>query len=1367
MLSQSVNPGAQGAAGYYLNPSYYPPETEESLDVIKFDGLLPVYCRAAVRQRAPRPTRMCGAAPVSWGPTGFTTGNTAHRIGLAERVRRRDAALPWGATGVVRARDRTPSPVKDNVPDNWDDEDLPPPGYRRCMGTLIKIEGRLLGGMMPAGRQAGGPIAYSPNVLPAGAPPIHARTPFVDYARPLPVPYTPIGTVYLQAGVPRSLSIWGCGKKLRTTSRYDEVIGPRDDVRKLTYVRLPRYPDESPVDTADWLEIAVPTIALDYAIRSIGNQPRDAAHFDTLVENLNQWARREHFYTYETGEYYPILLEVAYAAFWGGFMHKARADMRNYALFHDTWNWMNFVPSTSACVASFSSAIFLYYIGCYFLGVPERWGQLVYQNPYYNNAMWTPQVVNWIFFLGTWPVWTQWLIGLFAPLYRRWDYRLAYTVPPVPLVPPGPLAMPPGIVPGPPGLGPPPPGPPPGGGPPPGPGGPPPPPQLFGGPAPPQPPVGPPGPGPGGWPAMPPQPPVVPPVVWPMPPNPAPALPAVPGVSANGPPVASAALLMGWAVPGALPPVLGPGNPWAGVSSIGVPFAGPGPASASNWAAPPDPDDPRLSVVSSILDALDAIRPDPSILWPKKVPGGLMPVTRHKRRERLGTVKKLGHLKFLEEFYTDVMAGQWHITRYQHGVKRNDAITVSLTDTAAELLDRVGANPKCDTLCIGAFVLPLKSKVRSWCYSPTGLGTDLNVDLEVRPIGQLKGGMMRAPAATTPLIGAWVRPLPQSAAAAAAAQDAYECYQLDALIARQRRDAPPPKMPGRGVPAKFPEPLRDHRPPPIPALIHVREVRNEYMPFFGRLSPNYDSKSVRIVQTRRPVTLDGVTVIAPLKILPVGNSVVIKPVQDSIVPTPYYMIGPVFPGNVATVFNKNRTNELAALHNRHCSNLVDDGDGVTAEWALATQMAEPFIMPLLADVEKHRHTALADWVESQPTVKQPALYAALDAGESFLGRRDHRRSGFLKLELNIARNSDPSLGRPRLIQANKRPEWVMQLGPLMHRVSKGLATKFLDDCDSRNFRTPLGYTSGATPADIGAWYHHHLVDGWDFLEDDFSEFDSTQGRGAHECEMHFYTKLGLTATEKAALDAQTFSRGETRYCKYEVKYTRKSGDPNTAPGNVLIQFAAHVYALRTYSDPVVWRMLGLGDDNLLAVKTKDKHKLSAHILAVMTRLGLRAKLQVRQAASYCSAHFVPAIGPDGHETHLLVPDVKRIMSKCGLSVNSMKLSRTADHYASVFGGMPALDLLPLGRCFRDAYVADLNARVEGPEWMVHTKMSVGFKASPGTAQAQADWLGVQVSELLVVDEYVYSALLATRGGPALITHPVLAAMWAPVPAHAN
>jgi len=231
---------------------------------------------------------------------------------------------------------------------------------------------------------------------------------------------------------------------------------------------------------------------------------------------------------------------------------------------------------------------------------------------------------------------------------------------------------------------------------------------------------------------------------------------------------------------------------------------------------------------------------------------------------------------------------------------------------------------------------------------------------------------------------------------------------------------------------------------------------------------------------------------------------------------------------------------------------------------------------------------------------------------------------------------------PRVVHQRKAMFQYLT-GPFTYTVSKYFLKKWHSqfskhckiDC---NYNHQVVYTSSMSAEDIGQWFDITLL--WagpnpTILEDDFSRFDSTQEQDLLKWQISYINQFmennEMTPDIKTAMTLTSITKGVTRHgVLFSCPGKFKSGEGHTSVGNTITNFNVHHTAIMEVMPTMVdnYRMIGLGDDNLLIMKhskTIDVSLNTSKLSKSISKFGLKPKLKIvtKYSAEYCSGRFYP------------------------------------------------------------------------------------------------------------------------------------------------
>jgi len=275
----------------------------------------------------------------------------------------------------------------------------------------------------------------------------------------------------------------------------------------------------------------------------------------------------------------------------------------------------------------------------------------------------------------------------------------------------------------------------------------------------------------------------------------------------------------------------------------------------------------------------------------------------------------------------------------------------------------------------------------------------------------------------------------------------------------------------------------------------------------------------------------------------------------------------------------------------------------------------------------------ADWMQQASSSSLATMRSRLEADMQAFEKFD-----VSEFEFMIKADVKPTLST-KPIQSHVNPQVIVhhvkELGALYSSIFRLLVRRLLSI-----IRPNIHVNLLKDTVDIAAFVraYHPCSDDIEFLENDFSQYDKSQGVLVFDLESYVFEQLGLHE-ELLGRWMQGHIRCSARSIalgmSFSVMYQRKSGDATTAFGNVLLNVLAVAYAYR--GTQYHWGVF-MGDDSLIAVKGAVYAADAIQILAEV--FNLTAKFYVTRAP-YFASNFVIIDADDGHVA--LLPDpIKRI-----------------------------------------------------------------------------------------------------------------------------
>jgi hypothetical protein len=254
----------------------------------------------------------------------------------------------------------------------------------------------------------------------------------------------------------------------------------------------------------------------------------------------------------------------------------------------------------------------------------------------------------------------------------------------------------------------------------------------------------------------------------------------------------------------------------------------------------------------------------------------------------------------------------------------------------------------------------------------------------------------------------------------------------------------------------------------------------------------------------------------------------------------------------------------------------------------------------------------------------------------------------------------------------------------------------------------------------------------------------------------------------AALTAQRKTKGYGRAHVYKTPYTRKSGDQNTSLGNTHNQFVAHSAAvdyamvmLKGEIDVVDYKMIGLGDDNLLAVKfaeqtsDEDKKRFFEYVEKRLVAMGLKPKMSIPKTHSYCSGFFMPVLR-NGKPCSILVPSPIRKVAKMGWCADATVKFDPIMRLKGNELGNPVNAYVPVSRVFYDYYSKKAGTEKHAEKrWVTYMSTDDKIETTGDSMSWFCEAFGVTHEEVQDLENFIHSHLEKTEGGASFWTHPVM------------
>lgn len=221
------------------------------------------------------------------------------------------------------------------------------------------------------------------------------------------------------------------------------------------------------------------------------------------------------------------------------------------------------------------------------------------------------------------------------------------------------------------------------------------------------------------------------------------------------------------------------------------------------------------------------------------------------------------------------------------------------------------------------------------------------------------------------------------------------------------------------------------------------------------------------------------------------------------------------------------------------------------------------------------------------------------------------------------------------------------------------------------WRGNICYGPGLNSIDMGSWFsrlgdsshdHRHYDSRWNFYENDFSVYDSTQSDRSHKLMIMVCKHLGMRFDVLARCCKKmmsTFGSGMTRYSqRYSTPSSMvgmSSGAGDTTTQNTIVNILSHFFVCHLqfgwnwveFSSIV--RMIAMGDDNVLALPKHIELDLQRAV-ADFASLGFVAKLKKVSFLNtrFCGSRPTPA-KVDGVDTLIMCQMLGRLGPKLAVS----------------------------------------------------------------------------------------------------------------------
>lgn len=265
------------------------------------------------------------------------------------------------------------------------------------------------------------------------------------------------------------------------------------------------------------------------------------------------------------------------------------------------------------------------------------------------------------------------------------------------------------------------------------------------------------------------------------------------------------------------------------------------------------------------------------------------------------------------------------------------------------------------------------------------------------------------------------------------------------------------------------------------------------------------------------------------------------------------------------------------------------------------------------------------------------------------------REGFVKVENNIyASPLGNKQKAARLIQGAKS-QFICLVGPFIAALQDEIKLQW-------NSSSPFYYTCGADLSQVANYLNDFPGE---IVEDDVSAWDSSYSRELCLLEIEICRRFGAPEAVLRLMRANIATRGYTKYYKYSVDGTRKSGDPYTSLFNSVMNGLVHayIYCKEAKVHPKKLfrklRMVIQGDDNTLIGERMHRINFKKEML----KLGFAAdaiKRNSLEETEFCSCFFM-----NNGDNITFVPKLGRLLMKLGFSVNLPHNIKDSDYMIGI------------------------------------------------------------------------------------------------------
>jgi hypothetical protein len=346
-------------------------------------------------------------------------------------------------------------------------------------------------------------------------------------------------------------------------------------------------------------------------------------------------------------------------------------------------------------------------------------------------------------------------------------------------------------------------------------------------------------------------------------------------------------------------------------------------------------------------------------------------------------------------------------------------------------------------------------------------------------------------------------------------------------------------------------------------------------------------------------------------------------------------------------------------------------------WQRHGKLKDIIVSQLVIKQKEREPMSRSEFIENAEPKKRRALIdtGLLQESEDFIPDPRPKYTAFVKTEMvNDLDISKRHFSEPRIIQAPTE-HTKLEVGRHIAYISKWLMKHW-------NIHNELCYAAGKTPIELGEWRKLndiHFGVHW-YLETDFSRWDAHYNEDFIATECACYRKFGknFEAMADEIWKNRNFRGTTSSGAEYQMKGTRRSGDPQTSVGNSLINGLYHKFIFDRFLGSGNWRAIFMGDDMLVAIRATARMDLTLYRKYWTTKGMVPETLIPEQGKeSFCSQYFWMC-SKGKEDTYVLAAKPGKLLGKLGYAVGPQ---RKDIKDKQMFGGtinslLPGLAVVP-------------------------------------------------------------------------------------------